>query len=197
MKKSILLFFLLIILAAVGFYYYQQHRVATAPSTSKAIPSPTKQPKITTAPTLGLNFYCTADNIDGRVTVESAAGNTYATLTLKNSSTQTCSIDGRNFIQPTSNAKNITITKEGKPGATYLTLKPNQTVYSQVHYPNGPQCSGETETKTVTFAYQISASQTVTFIDQSSNADQNITICKAEDEKTPIQVWSINAAPLQ
>ena len=198
MSRFALIFIALVILIGGGIYYYNQKHIVDAPSRSTAIPSPSKQPKptVTTKPPISINLYCTADDIDGRISLEPAAGNVYGTLTLKNISSKACAINGNKFIQPTSTAKNITITKEGNPGSDYITLQPDQTVYSQVHYPNGPQCNGNTETKSVTFAYQISSSQTVTFADTQSNFDQTLTVCSSEDEKTAIEVWGINAAPL-
>jgi hypothetical protein len=200
MKRFFLLFLALVILGGGGVYFYNQKHVADAPSRSTAIPSPSEQqkakPTITTQPPISINLYCTADDIDSRISLEPAAGNVYGTLTLKNVSDKNCSINGNKFVQPTSTAKNITITKEGKPGATYITLKPNETVYSQVHYPNGPQCTDSTETKSITFAYQISASQTVTFADAQSNMDQSLTVCSSQDEKTAIEVWGIATEPL-
>lgn len=194
MKKSVLVFLLLIILIAGGIYLYQQNHVVTAPTTQQIIPSPSTKPK--PSPTLAQTSYCTTDALDPRVSLETAAGNTYANISLKNISGKTCSIDGNNFILPTSSAANVTITKEGKEGPQYITLAPDQTVYSQVHYPNGPQCTSETETYAITFAYKISPSQTITFFDKDSNPDLSLTGCKSEEEKTPIQVWSISETSL-
>ncbi|MGI8420521.1 MAG: DUF4232 domain-containing protein [Candidatus Levyibacteriota bacterium] len=188
---------LLILLIAGGVYIYQQKHLAVAPGRSTAIPTPTKQPTptITPLPTVTLDSYCTSANVTGTISLDGAAGNIFGTLTLKNISTKACAINANNFIQATSTAKNITITQEGKIGLKYINLQPNQTIYSQVHYPNGPQCNGTTKAQTITFAYQISPSQTVTFEDKNNNLDQALTACAADDEKTAIEVWSISSSP--
>ena len=198
MKRFVLIFIVLVILIVGGIYFYNQKHVATAPGLTSAIPTPSKQPNVTPTitPQPTITVYCTADDIDGGIMLEPAAGNIYGTLTLRNISGKSCSINGDNYIQPTSAAQNTTITHEGNHGPNYITLEPNQTVYSQVHYPNGPQCNGSTEAKNITFAYQISQSQTVTFEDKDHNMDQSLTACTAADEKTAIEVWGITSAPL-
>lgn len=200
MHRFALFFIALVIIGGGVVYFFNQKHVADAPSRSLTVPTPSKSPRatptVTPLPKITLNLYCSSDDIDSRISLEPAAGNVYGTLTLKNISNKNCAINGNNFIQPTSSAKNIAIIKEGNPGQAYIMLKPNETVYSQVHYPNGPQCSGSTETKSITFAYQISPSQTVTFADSQSNVDQSFTVCTSEDEKTAIEVWGINSAPL-
>lgn len=201
MQRLAFFFLALILVVGGGVYYFNQKHVVDAPSTTSAIPTttnqPTFKPTITSQPKISLDLYCTADVIDARITLEPAAGNVYGTLTLKNTGTKNCTIDGNKFIQPTSAAKNITITKEGTPGPAYITLQPDETIYSQVHYPNGPQCTSPTETKAITFAYRISPSQTVTFSDNQSNYDQSLTACSSDNEKTAIEVWSLTSSPIR
>ena len=196
MKRPLLVFVGLILVVLGVLYVLQQHKVATAPSVPKPIPSPkptvTQAITPTIAPTIALSNYCTSEDLTAQVSLSPAAGNIYGTLTLTNTSAQSCIIDGSNFIQPTSDAQNITISSQGTPGDAAITLAPKQAVYSEVHFPNGPQCNGPTQTDHIVFAYKISPQQSVTFVDQNGGAQQPITVCAAADQKTEVQVWSIS-----
>ncbi len=107
-----------------------------------------------------------------------------------------CKITGNDFVKATSDAKNISIKPQGQPGPATLSLNPNQTVYSQVRYPNGPQCSSQTLQATITFSYDISQNDAIVFRSQNEDPKQNIVVCTSPSEITEVQVWSISDKPL-
>src|SRR6185437_16959976 len=100
--------------------------------------------------------FCLPSDLQAEVTTDAAAGNIYGSLTIKNISNKVCQINGDHFIQPTYTASNISVTQQGQSGNSTLLLSSGQTVYSRVHYPNGPQCNGTTVTGTIAFHYKIS-----------------------------------------
>lgn len=148
----------------------------------------------TPPPTINYNdaSFCTPKDLSARLTTEGAAGSIYGILTIKNTSERTCLIFGNNFIVPISEAKNITIKNQGQAGADIVSLTPNKEFYSQIHYPNGPQCSGQTIQEVISYRYKISQSDFVTFKNQNGDIYLRIGVCRIPSEMTEVDVWGLS-----
>lgn len=142
--------------------------------------------------------YCAPNQLQANLSLEPAAGNIYGTFTIKNTSNTTCQVSGNSFITANyaSTIKNIAVTHVGEPTQSTYTLEPNQTLYSQLHYPNGPQCSSAAQSTPVTFRYAVSPNKSITFTNSNGNTAQNVATCKASDEETTIQIWNISDKPI-
>ncbi|HZE87149.1 MAG TPA: hypothetical protein VE090_02975, partial [Methylomirabilota bacterium] len=143
--------------------------------------------------------YCTPQNLQTLLTLSPAAGNIYGTFTIKNISQQTCQIIGNNDITPKYNTQtvtNINISRLGISAPQIFQLSSGQTVYSQVHYPNGPQCSTGIQTTPVTFSHQLSPQNTITFANQNGTTAENVTTCKAQADITTMQIWNLSSQPI-
>jgi hypothetical protein len=139
--------------------------------------------------------YCSSQNLKATITTEGAAGNIYGTLTLKNVSNKNCSIIGKNFLDASYSAENLTTAHQGSEGEALILLEPGKAVYSEIHYPNGPQCSSGITQASVVFSYKISPSDEVDFADQNGSISQKVTVCNSVTEKTNIDLWSISKSP--
>jgi len=151
-----------------------------------------------TTQTQNTTSYCSPQDLQANLSLSPGAGNVYGTFTLKNISQANCQVLGNNFIAAnynTTTVKNITIMHEGITQSAPFQLSPNQTIYSQVHYPNGPQCQGSTVATPVTFTYKISPADTVTFANQTGNKAQNVMTCATSDI-TAIEIWQISLMPI-
>ncbi len=142
-------------------------------------------------------LFCQKQLLQAKLSLDPGAGNIYGTLTLKNTDAVPCRILAKEFIKPTFSAKNITVSNQGTPSSDDIILQPSQTVYSQIHYPNGPQCSGQPNSVPVTFTYQVSTSSAVVFTDDSKKAQQLVPSCSSSQEETEIQVWPMLFQPIQ
>lgn len=141
-------------------------------------------------------IYCTQDEIDAVMSTEGAAGNIYGTITIKNISSRVCAIEGDKYIAVQYSPKNIQVVTKGEKGSVKMELQPNQTVYSQIHYPNGPQCSGSTKDTPVNFSYQLSPTSIITFAPSGHIPSVMMPTCMSDSEITKIDVWSISANSL-
>lgn len=157
------------------------------------------QPTHSPSPTTSVG-YCSPQDLDAAVHFSPGAGNVYGTFTLKNMSPHTCYLLGGSFISAhydTSTVKNITITHVGQTQPAPFILSPNQTLYSQVHYPNGPQCQSVGLNNTaVLFTYQISSTDTVTFKNENGSTQQQIHTCTSPTDQTEIQIWNMSTSPI-
>jgi hypothetical protein len=154
-----------------------------------------------TSPTTSTSQACKSENLKGSISTEGAAGNIYGTLSLKNTSSISCTIAGSETINAKfdSSVKNLKVQEvktEGNELADTFSLKPGQTVYSQIHYPNGPQCSNGITTTNVTLTYPISPLQNVTFTPLNDPMPLGVTTCKDKSEMTTLQVWALSSKPI-
>ena len=140
--------------------------------------------------------FCKPQDLKADITFQGAAGNIYGTLAIKNVSKEKCPIRGSGFVNPSYSATNINVKTQGNPGPSSLTLLPDQTVYSQIHYPNGPQCQGPIAYADVYFSYDISPGKNVEFKNQEGKVKQTIGVCKSLKEITEIDVWSLSEKPV-
>ena len=196
MKKMVILFFgIAIVLFLGGAVFYRQSFPVSEPMVS---PTPLSLPVATAevSPTSNQPSYCLPTDLGAIVNLEGAAGNIYGTVTITNTSAHACQIIGSNFVQASFVAKNLSLATQGQPGPATLTLAPQQAVYSQIHYPNGPQCSGQIQNAAVTFSYKISATDSVEIKNQNGDTMQTIGVCSSLSESTTIDGWSISQKPV-
>lgn len=194
-KFPMLLLLLIAIILLGGFLYLYTKRQPTptknqiAPTVTKALPSPTP-----------LQTYCQAAAVQAVVTLSPGAGNVYGTFTLKNISNNTCQILGNEFITvnyDTSAVKNITVLHVGQTQEQPFTLTPGQELYSQVHFPNGPQCQSVGIHPTpVTFTYKISPTNTVMFSSPSERIAPVVQACSSPADMTEIKIWKMSPTPI-
>jgi hypothetical protein len=180
--KRILIFILCVVVLA-GIVIYMRSIASTS-----AEPDIFPTPLVTIQPTSQIEAYCTLANLQSGFTTEGAAGSTYGTFTIKNISGKSCNILGADYIKPIYTAQNISVTHQGSTATELLSISPGQTVSAKIRYPNGPQCSGGIDSADISFTYQISPVDTVTFKNQNMSEKQIINVCKSA-ETTEIQVW--------
>jgi len=159
------------------------------------IASSNAQPSATSTAT----SYCTPSALDATLSLSGAAGNIYGTAAIKNTSNTPCQIIGNNFMDVSydSSIKNLTVTHTGTPTNQTFTIQPGKSIYSQVHYPNGPQCQGPTVQDQVTFSYKISPSGSVTFKNtENGNTAQIVQGCSSATDMTEITVWNMSSQPI-
>lgn len=193
MKKVIYLVLSLILLSTFLFgINYALHK-NNQPQYPKIITTP----PVTISPTTSSTF-CRPDQLQGRVSIEPAAGNIYGTITLKNISSTPCTLSADKMISATASpeVKNIDLAYEGARSLQTITLKTGQTLYSQLHYPNGPQCSGMSNFTPVTLSYSYSPTDDLIF--STANGSKTITVatCQSSTEKTTIQLWYLADHPI-
>lgn len=203
----IILGILVILVGIIAYFDMKQKSTNITQSINSPSPTisqtatPTTSSHTTVLPSASTQLtYCMPANLQASISIDHAAGNVYGTLTLKNISSQKCQILGGQFIKAnydTNAIKNITITHQGQTQQQPFTLSSNQTLYSQVHYPNGPQCQtvGINQTP-VTFTYQISSQDTVTFKDQNGLTQQTVQTCTSPTDMTEIQIWQLSTQPI-
>ena len=185
MKTKVIFVIVLVCICIVGGLLLTRRATKSLPSLS------------TPTPTLTTNFqFCNSENLEAEISFEGAAGNIYGAATIKNIGAKQCEMIADNFINATYAAKNISVMQQGQIGPNFVVLSPEQTVYSQIHFPNGPQCSSGTQQTPVTFRYQISENNSVTFVPAGNFPSSTITTCTAEKDITQLDVWSISLQPL-
>lgn len=175
MIKTIFIFIIVLILVGVGFFIYKKDTFAP-----------------TTFPTS--NLECNNNQLSALITTEGAAGSIYGNLTITNTSDSECQISLGNLVKAKFSANNIsynyTVTSASQP----FTLQPNQKVYSQIHYPNGPQCQSTISSKPISLVYE-SGSLSLNFKDMNGNTSFNISACLGT-ENTLINIWPVSATPI-
>lgn len=182
MKNFAIVFFIIFFLIA-GIAYYAKKNTTQEQNLS-GMPTPSV---VNNTP------YCSPQDLQTGLNLSPGAGNIYGTFTIKNISGTTCQIIGNNFITANYDMQtinNIKVEHIGIPETQIFQVAPNQTIYSQVHYPNGPQCSTGIKTAKVIFKYAVSPIDTVSF-DQ-----QGLTICDLATDITTIQIWNMSSEPI-
>ncbi|CAN5337193.1 hypothetical protein BH10PAT1_BH10PAT1_0700 [soil metagenome] len=129
--------------------------------------------------------YCTSDQLSANITSEGAAGSIYGTLTLTNNSATACNVALGNSVNAVFLANNISINYEATDAKEDFLLNPAAEVYSQVHFPNGPQCQSGITEQDVSFQYQTKLIGSL-----------KIQACKSQDEPTVIDIWPLSKTPI-
>jgi hypothetical protein len=205
-KRSNLLVTLLVIVIILAFVLgglivYILLNKTNSSTTETTTPTLTQaSPTTTLSPVQTNSSFCIPQNLSATLSLSPGAGNVYGTFKVTNTSNEPCQIEGNHFIQPnfdSNTIKNLTVTHQGTNTTDIYTLQPNKSVFSQVHYPNGPQCSGPTVQDPVSFTYQIADNTEVTFKD-AMNGKQNFVVngCSSPTEKTEITIWNMSDQPI-
>ncbi len=143
----------------------------------------------------GFTSSCSVQNLSSTLSFQGAAGNMYGTAQIKNLSSKSCYVSGKNFLtiqfsSPTSNIKLAYKTPESNQ--TYL-LGPQESIYALIHYPNGPQCSSSIKQVSTSFTYQIAQGALLTFHDMSGKQMFLITGCSAQSDITQVDISAFSS----
>lgn len=194
MKYAIIVIVLLIILGGGAFFFLQSKKsspvtpIPTPVPTQTTLVSPTAQPTAAISQTAGA--YCTPSQLQATMQPEGAAGNVYVTLTIKNTSSTPCQVTGNNTVKvdyPLSVTNFKTVMKR-QPTTAVFTLAPNQTIYSLIHYPNGPQCSSQATGVDAGVSYAISPKDTISF-KPTRGTTLSIPSCGSASDITTIDLY--------
>jgi len=130
------------------------------------------------------------------IAAQGAAGSIFGTLELTNTGTTTCSVVLGNTITETTTAKNVSIHNQQTVPTQVFVLKPHAKVYSQVHFPNGPQCQNGVTPHPITFFYKADQ----TSIPFQSTTPQTGTLmiqaCTSQTEQTVVDIWPLSQSPI-
>lgn len=162
-----------------------QNGIITTPSPAKAVSSSPPQTVV-----------CGEKQLAGSISTQGAAGNIYATLELTNTGTTACQITLGNSITAAFDASNIDLHYQQQSTPQAFMLAPSAKVYSQVHYPNGPQCSSGVREEQVTFFYKTDQTS-VTFAPVNIQQEKVVVQdCVSPAERTVIDIWPLSKTPI-
>jgi hypothetical protein len=179
--KLIIILVVIVVFATIGTFLISKF------SSPNAVPQPQLNTQPTTTP------FCQPNQLSGNIDTQAAAGNIYATLTLTNIGKTACEIALGDTISARFDAKNIAVHYEDTTHSNKMILSPTKSVYSQVHFPNGPQCQSGIIQKPLTLTYK--AGQTsIEF--KSTNGKLMVQACSSESEKTIIDIWPLSQKPI-
>jgi flagellar basal body-associated protein FliL len=191
MMNKVLIGIIVLILIAAGAYYFVSTRSTMAPS------SPAQQSE-NNAPSdnqTAAGEFCTPTQLSATMTPEVAAGNAFVTLTIKNTSTTACKIIGNNMPEveyPTA-VENFQTNNKTQPTSDTFTMAPDQTIYSLIHYPNGPQCSSMATDVDTGVSYAISPNESVSFT-PTMGSTLEIPSCGNTSEITTIDLYAFSTS---
>jgi len=176
----------LIMLGVIGYFIYANQKELSEPA---ATPTP---------PTIS---YCSSEDLKASLELSPGAGNIFGTPTLQNISNQTCMILGSGYVNVSYDAatvKNIQVVQMGTPQSEPFQLAPGGFLYSEIHYPNGPQCTSIGITPVnVAFTYQVSPNMGVAFTNsQTGDNKQTVQACSSVSDITQIEVWPLSTQPI-
>jgi hypothetical protein len=194
MKNMRLIIILSIIIAfcVAGYYFLQTF---SKPQNVSKYPAPPFI-KLSTSPssanlmtkTSPASSQCTQGQLQATIIEQAGAGNIYGKTA--------CSLELGNTIAVMTDTKNVTIHyQKTAPNMMYI-LAPGANVYSQVHYPNGPQCQSGISPKPITFLYK-SGQISDTFQSKTPHMGTlMIQACTSPTEKTTIDIWPLSISPI-
>jgi len=130
--------------------------------------------------------HCQRDQIKATFSSEGAAGNIYGQLTMTNISSKPCHISLGNTITITTDTHTIVSNYTQKSPTTDFVLAPGATVYSHVHFPNGPQCQSGVAQKAISFLYTTIEFRSIT------KTPILVQACVSPSEKTIIDIWPLS-----
>lgn len=180
---------IILLLLVIGVTYYRLVPPVHAPQKPPLTP-PTTPNYLTVTPTQ--QFFCNPKDLQATMETDAGAGNIYGILTLKNTSTIPCHINGDNKITATSSAKNISLNYYPITLSKDIILSPNQSLFGKVHYPNGPQCQTGIVTSKITFSYQVSPNNIISFINTATQSEGNIVTCVGLENITQVDIWNLS-----
>lgn len=194
MKYVALVIILLLILGGAGYLFLHNQKSASVTSTPTPTSAPTQTSQTTPttqpSPSSSASAYCMPSQLQASMESGAAAGNIYVTLTIKNTSKTSCQVIGNNPVKvdyPLSVTNFKTVVKR-QPTTAVFTLAPNQTIYSLIHFPNGPQCSSRATDVDTGVSYAISANDAVSFKPTTGTTLQ-IPSCGSASDITTIDLY--------
>ena len=186
MKRLLLV---VILIAIIGFTVANYYFIAHFSNPHAATITPMS---VSAAPQ---NAFCQSNQLSGDIAAQGAAGNIYATLKLTNTGKTSCEVTLSNSITALFSARNIITHYEQNPEEKNIMLSPGATVYSQVHYPNGPQCQSTIVQQPIAFFYKTPQTD-FAFKPTGPTAKLIVQACSSEAEKTIIDIWPISKTPI-
>ncbi len=208
-RLTVILLLIIVFLIAGYFFILQFRKSGPTPSispspTSSLSPTNSLPPAASASPTATKGTPttqtstppCTNDQLAATIAAQGGAGNIFGTLELTNTGATTCSVVLGNTIIETTPATNVTVHYQQTATTQVFVLKPHAKAYSQVHYPNGPQCSSGVTPQPITFLYKSDQ----TAVPFQSTAPQTGTLmiqaCTSQTEKTVVDIWPLSQSPI-
>jgi len=185
MKKIILIIILLVIIIfTVVSYHVIAHFSTQSTNTVMTPPQPSTGESL-----------CQKNQLETSLSSQGAAGNIYDTLTLTNKGKTTCTVVLGNTVTAQFEASNMTIHYiENVPSENFV-LAPDANVYSQIHYPNGPQCQSGIKEQPISFYYK-NGQTSLLFVPNAQTLKLTVQACLSPNEKTIIDIWPLSKQPI-
>ena len=191
MSKKVLFSVLTVVIlffVGVGIYVYRTPR-----SQLSVTPLLTPVPEVTAS---SGPANCTKDQLYGSMSSEGAAGSIYVDIKITNISKSSCNLTLGNNISPQIESDNITSKYQTtSSGNVEFSLGSNESVYSRLHFPNGPQCSSGINPQNISFVYDPKGVNLQLKTDDNKNY-LTIQACQGS-ENTQIDIWPVSSLPIK
>lgn len=188
MKNILLIIIIILLLGIIGFLFINNRNIIPSSMLSSTPSAQDNSSNITVTNTV--DGYCTPNQLKAAIEPEVAAGNYYGQITITNTSQSSCQVIGNNTLEvnyPVSVTNFKTVSK-GNTTASVFTLEPNQTIYSLIHFPNGPQCSSTATDVNAMISYAVSPTESVSFT-PTMGTTVDIPSCGNPSEMTTIDLY--------
>ncbi|SRR6266568_5480745 len=202
MKKLTLVVILLAIIAFsfAGYFLISKFSPQNAPAVTQTptvatFPTPSTSSTSKVVPTEVQISPCRQDQLSAEISTQGAAGNIYATLELTNKGKTACVVELGNTVKAMLEAKNIVTHDESTVPTQNFILAPKAKVYSQIHYPNGPQCQNGIAQQQITFLYKTDQT-TIVFAPNAQTGKLLVQACNSPTEKTIVDIWPLSKTPI-
>lgn len=184
--KIALIIIAVIVGVGIGFVFFQRF-TNVSPSQNQTTNQATMTPE----------GFCSPSQLSGTVDPNPGAGNVYATVTITNISSTPCQVVGNNTlsIDYPNSVTNFQVVPQGTPSSATFNLEPNQSIYSLIHYPNGPQCSSQVTGVDAGVSYNVSQAETLAFTPTNASTIE-IPSCDSPSEVTTIDVYPFSTSPV-
>lgn len=200
--RIVLIILVVVIVVGAGFFFLSQNKKTSNVSETRedkltSMEQATPTPMQSSESSSVASEPCKPSQLKAVASTDVAAGNAYVTLTLQNTSDSSCQVIGNNFpeVQYPLAVQNFKMDQKGTPANNTFTLAPNQTIYSLIHFPNGPQCSSQATDVNAAVSYQISSADSVTFT-PTSGPTVDIPSCGKNSDITMIDLYPFSTQPV-
>jgi len=191
MQNTKFIILLAIIILCVSWLYLFTQSKKTQHSSQTLSSLPTNSP-----PTKAPLAQCSQDQLVATISAQGAAGNIYGNLELTNIGKTVCAITLGNTITATTSATNILIHYQQNLSPQPFVLAPSEKVYSQVHYPNGPQCQTGISPQPLAFIYKTDQTAVTFQLPSPQTGKLILQSCTSPAEKTTIDIWPLSKTPI-
>jgi len=193
--KNLTLIFILLAIISLSFaiYFLISHFSPPSPDVTQ-VPTNSVSLSPTVIPTQPSDQSCKQNQLTTKVTSQGAAGNIYDTLTITNTGIP-CEVILGNSITVAAGATNIVFHNQETITSENYLLATGAKVYSQLHYPNGPQCQSGISQQQITVLYKT-GNITVPFTPDSETGKLRIQACSSPQEKTTVDIWPLSKNPI-